>query len=185
MKKLSLIAALLMVVGCSETLESVTKTVVRDTVNQTLGTANTADTSASTADNGSYSQSNTGNQAAGTVKNEKIRVSQQTRTSRPYGKIIVAKTEENANGHTRVVFRGCSHPRIGANLACDLSLREVTEKNFLAQDYIPFWNTGDWKSIAAGRYYALASYDGSGDYYASADLSIKVGVTNYLDVALE
>lgn len=185
MKKLSLIAALLMVVGCSETLESVTKTVVRDTVNQTLGTAGTADTPASTADNGSYSQSNSGSLGAGTVGKENIFYQQKQRTSRAYGQIKLASTAENEAGHTRIVFRNCNHPRIGNKLSCRLGMREINAKNFLMQGLITFHKLGDWKSIAAGRYYAIADYSGSGEYHASGEVNIQVGLTNYLDIVLE
>lgn len=185
MKKLSLIAALLMVVGCSETLESVTKTVVRDTMNQTLGTTNTTDTPASTADNGSYNQSNSGSQGVGTLEKEDIFYQQKQRTSRPYGQVKLVSTEENAAGHTRIVFRNCSHPRIGNKVSCTLGMREINAKNFLMQELISFHKLGDWKSVAAGRYYAIADYSGSGKYHASGEVNIQVGLTNYLDIVLE
>lgn len=182
MKKLSLIAALLMVVGCSETLESVTKTVARETVNQTLGTVNT---SASTADNGSYSERDTGSLGEGTVEKEDIFYQQKQRTARAYGQIKLASTAENEAGHTRIVFRNCSHPRIGSKVSCTLGMREINAKNFLMQELISFHKLGDWKSVAAGRYYAIADYSGSGEYHASGEVNIQLGLTNYIDIVLE
>lgn len=130
--------------------------------------------------------SNSASYGSGTVKKENIFYQQKKRTSRAYGQLTVS-TEENAKGHTRIVLRNCSHPRIGNQISCRLGLREINAKNFLMQEAFYFHRSGETKSVAAGRFYAIADFSGgsAAKHHASGEVNIQVGLTNFIDIVLE